>query len=78
VKGKMNSGTYVGWIEHLRGERALLKPIRGKDHRVLVQFNNACSLSAPDAYLDIGADLSTGWREFAASDFDIDIEMEWS
>ncbi len=56
---KFHFGIYVGRKNHLKGERAMIRPIENSIF-VDAQFNN----------VDTG--LGYGWHEFYASDFQID------
>jgi hypothetical protein len=76
MKDKMHSGVYVGKVAHLRGERALVR-FSDKPGQVMAQFDNPVSFSEANPYFDLAGTLNYGWHAFPASDFDIDIEVEW-
>ena len=73
----MKSGTYIGKVVSLRGQRALLRACPSRAESVLAQFNTF-GLRFGDGVT--GPDLSHGWHEFSVGafepDLDLDIELE--
>jgi hypothetical protein len=79
---KMYVAIYRGPLEHLRGQKALVRmgPLNIETQSpqyVLAQFDKPVTLSGPDSYVDAGRDLNTGWTRFRTSDFDISLELEF-
>lgn len=71
-QSQIRAGTYVGKVERLRGERALVRPGRTPD-TVLAQFDSYGALLGDRI-------LSYGWHTFPADafDLDLDLDLEWT
>ena len=67
--------TYVGAIEHLRGERAMLQSHKDCE-RILAQFNNIQLTKSGRPSLILQENLGYGWHEFPVSDFKHDPDWE--
>lgn len=70
----MRHGVYVGPVESLRGEKALLRESPGSKDDVEAQFDGRSYLSPydPDQPRRGGWLLTVGWHTFKATDFEED------
>ena len=72
----MTTGTYVGPLAHLRGERALLQP---RKRGWVAQFNAVGLTRKPGGFATpaLRTDLGYRWHRFASTDFVVDPATVW-
>jgi hypothetical protein len=71
---KIQSATYTGKVEALRGHRCLVREANSELEPVA---KGCVKAQFDEPYLSLnGKVLSYGWHDFPAGDFDIDLEFE--
>ena len=72
----MPSGTYVGPLAHLRGERAILEP---RKRGWAAQFNTVGLTRKPGGFAmaTLRTDLGYHWHRFTRTDFVVDPATVW-